>query len=198
MKLDAPAAERNRGPIVAALDPRLPPSGLLLEVASGSGRHAASFAERWPGLTIQPSEPTEEGRASIEARRTEIKRPNLRSPLALDVLQSPWPIRQADVVFCANMIHIAPWAATEALIRGASELLDPGQALFTYGPYHRGGRPTSEGNAHFDASLRRRNPAWGIRDLTDLEALGGAHQLPLVEPVPMPANNFLLVFRKTT
>lgn len=181
-----------------ALESRLPASGRLLEVASGTGRHAVSFAERWRHLEIQPSEPTEEGRASIEAWRLETQLANLAAPLELDVTRHPWPVSTAEAVFCANLIHIAPWVATEGLFDGASQLLPPRRRLFTYGPFHLDGRPTSEGNAAFDASLRGRNPAWGLRDIGDLETLGRSKGLELIERVGMPANNYLLVFEKTS
>ena len=196
LKLEAPAAERNRQPIMEALESRLPDTGRILEIASGSGRHAVSFAERWTHLEIQPSEPTTEGRASIEAWRIETQLANLAPPLDLDVTRHPWPISTAGAIFCANMIHVAPWGATEELFKGAGKLLPHRGRLFTYGPYHIDGCPTSEGNAAFDVSLRRHNPAWGIRDIGDLGMLGYSNGLKLTERAEMPANNYLLVFER--
>lgn len=196
MKQEAPAAERNRGPIWSALESRLPERGLLLEIASGSGRHAAHFAEARPTLVIQPSEPTPRGRASIEAWRDDLDAPNLRAPLDLDVRRWPWPLENADAIFCCNMIHVAPWVAAEDLFRGAEAVLPTGGLLATYGPYLVGGQPTTESNAAFDASLRQRNPAWGLRDVQDLKQLGERYRLELKEQLDMPASNFMLVFER--
>lgn len=195
MKCDAPAAERNLAPIWAELAPRLPETGLLLEIASGSGHHAAHFARARPSLTVQPTDPSPTALASIEAWRAELQLENLRPALELDATRT-WPVDRADAVFCCNMIHISPWVATEGLFRGAGRILSEGGRLFTYGPYLVDGRATTDSNAAFDASLRGRNPAWGLRDLQDLERLGKEQALRLRERLEMPANNFLLVFQR--
>ncbi len=197
MKRHAPATVRNRGPILDALAPRLPPTGLVLEVASGSGEHALFFAEALPGLEWQPTDFEPEALRSIEAWREEARLPNVRPPLLLDARTPSWPVQSADAVFSANMIHIAPWAATEGLFAGAGRVLSAGARLFTYGPYLVDGRPTTESNAHFDASLRDRDPAWGLRDVGDVARLAAAAGLELIERLDMPAHNFLLVFERT-
>lgn len=196
MKRHAPAAERNRDPILAALRPRLPPSGLVLEVASGSGQHAVHFARALPDLDFLPTDPDPEALASIAAWRAESGVSNLREPLELDASAATWPVEQAEVIYCANMIHIAPWPAAQGLFAGAGRILDEGGRVFTYGPYMLDGKPTTESNAAFDASLRLRNPEWGLRDLADIDQLAAEAGLERTERLDMPANNFLLVFER--
>lgn len=192
----APATERNREPILAVLRQILPASGTVLEIASGTGQHAVHFAAALPGITWQPSDPDAAARASIAAWTAHAGLANVRAPLALDVCQQPWGIDAAAAVVCINMIHIAPWAAAEALFAGAGKLLGPGGVLFLYGPYRRGGAHTAPSNAAFDAQLRATDPDWGVRDMEAVVALGAAQGLRCDEPVPMPANNFCLVLRK--
>ncbi|MCO4861176.1 class I SAM-dependent methyltransferase [Cupriavidus sp. WGlv3] len=192
----APATERNREPILAVLRQVLPASGTVLEIASGTGQHAVHFAAALPGITWQPSDPDAAARASIAAWTAHAGLANVRAPLALDVCSEPWGIDAADAVVCINMIHIAPWAAAEALFAGAGKLLGSGGVLFLYGPYRRGGAHTAPSNAAFDAQLRATDPDWGVRDMEAVIALGAAQGLRCDEPVPMPANNFCLVLRK--
>jgi SAM-dependent methyltransferase len=192
----APATERNREPILAVLRNVLPARGTVLEIASGTGQHATHFAAALPGLTWQPSDPDPAARASIAAWTAHAGLANVRAPLALDVCRQPWGIDAADAVVCINMIHIAPWAAAEALFAGAGKLLGPGGVLFLYGPYRRGGAHTAPSNAAFDAQLRATDPDWGVRDMEAVIALGEAQGMRCDEPVPMPANNFCLVLRK--
>ncbi|MEM5274653.1 DUF938 domain-containing protein [Cupriavidus taiwanensis] len=192
----APATERNREPILAVLRQVLPASGTVLEIASGTGQHAVHFAAALPGITWQPSDPDPAARASIAAWTAHTGLANVRAPLALDVCRQPWGIDAADAVVCINMIHIAPWAAAEALFAGAGRLLGPAGVLFLYGPYRRGGAHTAPSNAAFDAQLRATDPDWGVRDMEAVIALGATQGLRCDEPVPMPANNFCLVLRK--
>ena len=194
MKRHAPAAARNRDPILDVLRPRLPAQGLVLEVASGSGEHIVHFAEALPDLVFQPSDPDGDARASIDdwVRTTGLA--NVRPALALDAASDEWPIDRADAVLCANMIHIAPWPAAVGLIAGAGRLLAAGGLLYLYGPYRRGGRHTAPSNEAFDRDLRRRNPAWGVRDLEAVAALAEAQGFGPPEIVEMPANNLSLVF----
>lgn len=189
----APSAARNRDPILEALRPHLPQAGLLLEIASGSGEHAVHLARAIPGLVVQPSDPEVGARASIDAWAADSRLPNLRPALALDAAHPPWPIGRADAVLCINMVHIAPWAAAEGLVRGAAALEAP---LFLYGPYRRGGVHTGPGNIVFDADLRARNPAWGIRALEDIAALAAAAGYAAPVITRMPADNLLLAFAR--
>ena len=195
-RLFAPATRRNRDAILAVLERVLPAAGVVLEIASGSGEHAAYFATCLPGLIFQPSDPDPAARASIDAWAAESGGGNLRPALALDAAAASWPIERADAVLCINMIHIAPWRATEGLFAGAARLLGSGGVLFLYGPYRRGGVHTAPSNAAFDADLRARDPQWGVRDLEDVAALGAAAGLGAPEIVPMPANNLSVVFRR--
>ncbi|MFJ4290697.1 DUF938 domain-containing protein [Cupriavidus sp. NPDC089707] len=192
----APATERNREPILAVLRNVLPASGTVLEIASGTGQHAAHFAAAFPGLTWQPSDPDRAARESIAAWTAHAGLTNVRAPLDLDVCRQPWDIDAADAMVCINMLHISPWAAAEALFAGAGKLLGPGGVLYLYGPYRRGGAHTAPSNAAFDAQLRATDADWGVRDMEDVVALAAAQGLRCDEPVPMPTNNFSLVFRK--
>lgn len=189
----APAALRNRDAILAVLRRHLPAAGLLLEVASGTGEHAAHFAAALPGITVQPSDPDAGARASTDAHAAATGLANIRPALAIDVT-APWPIDHADALLCCNMIHIAPWAATPALIAGAARVLPAGAPLLLYGPFLRGGRHTAPSNAAFDDSLRARDPRWGVRDLDAVIALAADFDVAAVEA--MPANNLTVVFRR--
>ncbi|MEW5728655.1 MAG: DUF938 domain-containing protein [Pseudomonadota bacterium] len=195
MKRHAPATARNREPILAVLDRVLPARGLVLEIASGTGEHAAHFAPRLPRLDWQPTDPDPDALASIAAWAAETGAVNLRPPLVLDV-RRPWPVGQAEAVFCANMIHIAPWECALALVEGAGRVLPAGGVLVVYGPFRVGGRHTAAGNEAFDADLRRRDPAWGVRDLEAVVETAQAAGLDHMETVPMPANNLIVVWRK--
>ncbi|MBY0333278.1 MAG: DUF938 domain-containing protein [Acetobacteraceae bacterium] len=193
----APAALRNRDAILSALRTLLPPAGLVLEVASGSGEHAVHFAAALPDLVFQPSDPDPRARASIDAWVAGAGLPNLRPALALDAAASPaaWPIARADAVLCINMVHIAPWEAALGLVRGAAALLPAGAPLVLYGPFRRGGAHTAPSNAAFDAALRAEDPRWGVRDLEAVaQAAAAGFGPPTV--VPMPANNLVLAFRR--
>ena len=196
MKRRAPATERNREPIAAVLREVLPERGTLLEIASGTGEHAAYFSELFPDLAWQPSDPDPEALASIEAWRAEAGVPNLLEPLRLDSAAPTWPVEAADAILCINMVHISPWAATEGLMRGAGRLLPPGGPLILYGPYRRAGVPTAPSNEAFDQSLRSRDPRWGLRELERVSAQAGANGLTFERVVEMPANNLTLVFRR--
>ena len=189
------ASGRNADPILAVLRRVLPPRGRVLEIASGTGSHAAHFARALPELTWQPTDVDPEGLASIAAWVEEAALPNLRAPLRLDVTE-PWPVERADAVLCINMIHIAPWSCALALLAGAARVLEPGAPLVTYGPYRFDGAFTAPSNADFDESLRARDPAWGVRDVADLRREAAARGLSLEETVAMPANNHTLVFRR--
>jgi SAM-dependent methyltransferase len=192
----APAAERNKQPILEVLARVLPATGLVLEIASGTGQHVAHFAKGIPNLTFQPSELETERHASIAAWIAHEDLANVRPPIAFDVTRLPWPVRAADAIVCLNMIHISPWEATLALMRGAGEILPPGGVLVTYGPYARDGAHTAPSNEAFDASLKARDPRWGVRDMEVVAEAAAQAGLAFEEAVPMPANNFTLVFRK--
>jgi SAM-dependent methyltransferase len=198
MDLDArrhsAAAERNREPILAVLQRVLPAQGVALEIASGSGQHAAYFAAALPRWHWWPTEATAAALPSIAAWCAGLT--NVHAPVVLDVLAPSWPDvpAQADAVFCANLIHIAPWPTCAALMQGAARKLAPGGLLLVYGPFFVDGEPTAPGNRAFDADLRARNPAWGLRRLADVQREAGAAGLELRERIAMPANNLLLVF----
>lgn len=196
---NSPAAERNKGPILAQLQRLLPAGGHLLEIAAGTGQHAAHMAAALPGWQWQPTDPAPQAVDWITQRIAAQPLPNLRPPLRLDVLSEPWPLptgARFDAIFCANMLHIAPWACCTALMRGAAHWLQPGGLLVTYGPYFVQGEPPAQGNTDFDADLRGRDPAYGIRWLHDVQAEAVTAGLQFVERVPMPANNLVLVFRR--
>lgn len=189
-------AERNKEPILEVLARVLPASGLVLEIASGTGQHAVHFARALAGLTWQPSDADAEFRRSIALRVAEDRLPNVNAPLDIEVSRLPWGLAAADAVVCINMIHVAPWPATRALIEGARAVLRREGVLFLYGPYRRSGAHTSPGNEQFDADLRAHDPEWGLRDMEAVAALAAEAGFTLAEVVAMPANNFSVVFRK--
>lgn len=194
----APAAERNRAPILAVLERVLPTSGTVLEIASGTGQHAVFFAEHLPALRWQPSDASPDALQSIESWVAEAARANLLQPLTLDVSSRVWPIDHADAALCINMIHISAWESSEALFEGAERILSEGAPLITYGPYRVRGEHTAPSNAAFDESLRSRNPRWGVRDIDALEVLARGAGFVLEERVAMPANNMTLVWRRSS
>ena len=193
-----PATQRNREPIRDALRRFLPRAGLVLEIGSGSGEHAVYFAQAFPQLTWQPSDPDPLNLASIrawiDAETPGV--PNIRPPVALNASDVLLPIAAADAVLCINVIHIAPWDATEGLMRNAARLLPADGILYLYGPFSVDGRHTAGSNEAFDFQLRRENETWGIRDLSDVAAEAERNGLSLDATVEMPANNLSVIFRK--
>ena len=192
-RLSYPSASRNRDPILQVLRAHLPPSGLVLEIASGTGQHVAYFAAALSGLQWQPTDPLPEHRASIDAWAAGLAK--VRPALSLDATAADWPIDHAEAVLCINMIHIAPWAATLGLIAGACRVLAPGGLLALYGPYRRAGLKMEPGNAAFDADLRDRDPDWGLREIEAVAKVAGDSGFGAPSIVPMPANNHMLLFR---
>jgi cyclopropane fatty-acyl-phospholipid synthase-like methyltransferase len=193
---ESPAAERNKVPILAALRSRLPATGVVLEIASGTGQHIVYFAREVPALIWQPTDADDELRAAAADRINAAGLANLRAPLRLDVLASDWPPTEASAIVCINMLHVAPWSATKGLMDGAARVLRPGTPLFLYGAFKRGGHHTAPGNEAFDASLRKRNPEWGVRDFDDVERCAEQHGFTLVDVAEMPANNLTVIFTR--
>lgn len=196
MKQHAPAAERNRGPIADVLAAHLPARGAVLEVASGTGQHVVFFAERFTQLIWQATDVNLEQLGNISARIDEARRPNLPAPLQLDVALPVWPVSSPDALVCINLLHISPWGCCVGLFAGAARTLSAHGLAYVYGPFNVDGRHTSEGNAAFDARLRERDAALGLREVTDVERLADAHGFDAVARICMPANNLSLVFRK--
>jgi hypothetical protein len=190
----APHTLRNRDAILAVLRDVLPETGLVLEIASGSGEHAAHFASALPGIAWQPSDPDASARESIAAWTAEAD--NVCAPIDLDAAAAGWPIERVDAVVCINMIHIAPWPACEGLMAGAGRILPPGAPLILYGPFRRTSVPTAPSNEAFDASLKDRDPAWGLRDLDVVTVLAADHGLRFDRLVEMPANNLSVIYRR--
>ena len=196
----SPAAERNREPILRALKQILPQQGLALEIASGTGQHVAHFAAGLPGWVWQPSDAQPDAFDSIGWWCAQAGVRHVRPPITLNVMASMWPCDEApfkapfDDLFCANMLHISPWATCAALMRGAALHLAPTGMLLVYGPFLETGTPTSPGNQDFDQSLRQRDPSWGIRQLQDVAQEAQRTGLQLHQKIEMPANNLLLVF----
>ncbi|MBP7453618.1 MAG: DUF938 domain-containing protein [Ottowia sp.] len=198
------ACERNRAPILAALRALIGDQGRALEIASGTGQHVAHFAAALPGWHWQPSDVTDTLFSAITARTQGLA--NVAAPRRLDVLRAPWPsdgppFGQApdaafDLVYCANLLHIAPWACTPALMHGAARHLRPGGWLVTYGPYVESGVPTAPSNLAFDADLRSRNPEWGLRHRDAVESEARSAGLAPVHRAALPANNLLLAFQR--
>lgn len=193
--LTYPAPERNKGVILEVLRGALPTRGRVLEIASGTGQHVVHFAAALPQLQWLPSDPEAAHRESIQARIRQSNLSNVAAPLALDVLDATWPVDHADAVVCINMIHIAPWEAALALLREGARLLPAGGLLYLYGPFRRDGAHTAPSNEAFDTDLRRRDPAWGVRNLEDVAVQAAGHGLMLQDVIDMPANNFSVLFR---
>ncbi len=191
-----PHVPRNRDVILEVLKRVLPQRGLVLEVASGSGEHAVHFAKGLPSLEWQPTDYDAASLASVAAHRESADAPNLLAPAVLDATSGRWPVESAAALVCINMIHISPWAVSEGLMAGAGRILGDDGVIYLYGPYRVGGRHTAPSNEEFDARLRAQNPQWGVRDVADVAALAARHDFALTETVPMPANNFSLVFRR--
>jgi Protein of unknown function (DUF938) len=194
----APATLRNRGPILEVLARVAPRAGMLLEIASGTGEHAAFIAPRLAGdLFWQPSESCAEALADIDANTAEASTSRIRPAIVVDATAAEWPVRSADAVFCANMIHIAPWEAAEGLFAGAARILIERAPLILYGPFRRNGAHTAPSNAAFDEDLRARDPRWGVRCLdTEVMVLAERSGFALYEIVAMPANNLIVMFRR--
>ena len=196
LRSSAPAALRNRAPILDVLRKVLPATGRVLELASGTGEHIVHFARHLPDLEWQPSDPWPQARQSIAAWTQAERLHNIRAPLDLDAAHSPWPVDRMAAIICINMIHISPWEATVGLMRGAASALPDGGPLYLYGPYRRPDRPLEQGNAAFDRDLRARNADWGLRQLDAVIACGAEHGLVFECSIDMPANNLSVIFRK--
>ena len=192
----SPAAERNKRPILSVLQQVLPAQARVLEIAAGTGQHAAFFAASMPHWHWQPTDAVADALPSIRAWAADVGTGNVLPPRVLDVMTPAWPVQPAafDGIYCANMLHIAPWATCAALMQGAARHLTPQGVLVTYGPYLEDHVPTSEGNLAFDASLRSENAEWGIRRREDVEREAQQAGLTLRERHAMPANNLLLVW----
>jgi hypothetical protein len=194
----APATVRNRDFILDVLRGVLPRTGVILEIASGSGEHVVHFARNLPSLAFQPSDPEPAAMLSVAAWVKDAQVTNVGAPIVLDASQSPWPIASADGIICINMVHISPWDATIGLIRGAASILPPGSPLYLYGPYRRKGVATAPSNEAFDRNLRDRNPTWGLRDLEAVAAIAQSVGFSVPTVTEMPANNLSVVFRCLT
>jgi SAM-dependent methyltransferase len=204
-RLDAAAFHRNHAPVWAVLQQFLAnKTGDVLEAGSGTGQHVVHFARHSPGITWWPSDLNDAHLKSIAAWRAHAGLPNIRSPLKVDLSDPAWDVETAGgngpagllAVFCANVIHIAPWRVAEGLFAGAGRILRDDGRLFLYGPFKRDGQHTAVSNAVFDTSLRESNPEWGVRDITDLEKLAERAGLRLAETFEMPANNMILMFAR--
>jgi Protein of unknown function (DUF938) len=192
----APATLRNRDSILGVLRSVLPMTGVVLEIASGTGEHVVHFAQNLTGLIFQPSDPDGDALLSVSAWVKATCVTNVRLPVILDASQPPWPVASADGIICINMVHISPWSATVGLMKGAGAILLPASPLYLYGPYKREGVPTAPSNEAFDRSLRDHEPTWGLRDLEAVVAM--ARSAGFSEPVitEMPANNLSVAFRR--
>ena len=195
-RLEYPATLRNRDAILDVLRGVLPSSGVVLEIASGSGEHAVHFARAFPGLTFQPSDPEDAALKSIAAWIDHGGLKNVRAPLLLDAVAATWPVTSANAILCINMIHIAPWRAAEGLMHGAAKILRAGSSLYLYGPYRQASVATAPSNEAFDASLKSRNMEWGLRNLEDVAALAKRAGFSAPDVTQMPANNLSVGLRR--
>ena len=202
-RLDAAAFHRNHAAIAPVLDAFLQGRvGDVLEVGSGTGQHAVAFASQWPAVTWWPTDLNDNHLRSIAAWRTRARLENVKPPVRLDASANDWRLAALGLpasfiaIFCANVIHISPWAVAEGLFAGAARHLAADGRLFLYGPFKRDGKHTALSNSIFDTSLRDRDPEWGVRDIADVEKVGLGVGFALIETVPMPANNLILVFER--
>lgn len=192
----APAAERNKAPILEVLRACLPPRGLVLEVACGTGQHACHFAAALPALEWLPTDPDP---AAVETTATRVRQaalPNLRLPARLDVHDQPWPVTTFDALVCINLLHISPWTATRALFVGAAAGLSEAGTLVVYGPFRFDGRHTAASNEAFDRQLRQRDSRWGVRDVEAVREEAAHQGFVLHGAEAMPANNYCLIWRR--
>jgi hypothetical protein len=192
----APATVRNRDFILDVLRDVLPMTGVILEIASGSGEHIVHFARNLPNLVFHPSHPDPDNLLSVATWVKAADVANVRAPIVLDASKSPWPVASADGIICINMVHISPWDATVGLIKGAAAILPPGSPLYLYGPYKRKGFAMAPSNQAFDQNLRDRNPTWGLRDLEAVAAIAQSVGFSVPTIIEMPANNLSVVFRR--
>lgn len=198
----SPSAQRNSAPILEVLKTCLPKAGTILEVAAGSGEHSVRFAPEFPDNYWLATDPAEDKVESIKAWHAVSPTPNLLPPLALDAVAATWPVESIELpapitaIVCVNMIHVSPWKVTMGLLAAAGRILEKEGILYLYGAYMMGGKHTAPSNAEFDAMLKKTNPEWGLRNLQDVEAEAGKNGLKLIKVVPMPANNFSVVFQK--
>ena len=202
-RLDAAAFHRNHAAIAPVLDAFLQGrAGDVLEIGSGTGQHAVAFASRWPAVTWWPTDLNDNHLRSIAAWRTHARLDNVKTPVRLDASANDWRLAALGLpssfvaIFCANVIHISPWAVAEGLFAGAARHLAADGRLFLYGPFKRDGQHNAPSNAAFDESLRRQNPEWGVRDIAELRALAAANQLRLAQISEMPSNNAVLTFKR--
>ena len=194
----SPATLCNRDPILGVLRARIPQGARVLEIASGAGEHAVHMAAGMPGVTWRPTDRDDAALASIAAWRASAGLSNIAEPLLLDAsAPETWPSDPADAIVCINMIHIAPWGATVGLMQGAAAKLPPDGLLFLYGPYREGGTLAPASNIAFDLDLKRRDSRWGIRDRETVTAEAAGRDLVFEERIQMPANNLILVFRRS-
>ena len=193
----APATMRNRDAIVAVLKDILPASGLILEIASGTGEHIVYFGRTFADLTFQPSDPDPACCQSIAAWTRREAVANVLPPLQLDAQAAQWDIAKPAAILCINMVHISPWESSIGLFEKAGKLLDTGAPLFLYGPYLRDGVETAPGNLAFERSLKSRNLRWGLRDVADMDALAANNGFSRESLIEMPANNISLIYRKS-
>jgi SAM-dependent methyltransferase len=196
VKQTAQSCERNKDFILPVLQEVLPPAGMVLEIGSGTGQHAAYFAPRLPGRIWQPSD-LAANHASIRAWAAETAAPNLCDPLLLDLLVDRWPIEEADAIVCINTVHIVSWTGVEKLFAGAGRILAPGGVMYVYGAYRYATRPLESSNEDFDRWLKARDPASGVRDFEAVAALAARNGFMLVGDRAMPGNNRSIWWGKT-
>lgn len=196
LRRSAPAALRNREPIGEVLGEWLPESGLVLEIASGTGEHAVFFAERFPNLEWQPSDLHPDALTSIEAWRESSGVANVRAPLRIDASSPDWPVEHADAVLSINMVHISPWVSALGLLNGAARILPPSGPLILYGPWLKADIETAPSNVAFDTDLKSRDPEWGLRSVGEFAAAAEERGLGVEETRSMPANNVMLLLRR--
>ena len=196
----APATRRNRESILSILKKIIPRPGLVLEIASGSGEHAAWFTQNLPGILWQPSDIDPSCHYSIKMWANDISQPSVLPPLTIDASNPDWPVHELvddlNAIVCINMIHIAPWEACKGLMQGARRFLPSGGILYLYGPFHQSHMTTVKSNIKFDQSLQQQDTRWGIRHLDKVKETADENDLIHTDTIEMPANNLSVVFTR--
>ncbi|TVZ42082.1 uncharacterized protein DUF938 [Alteromonadaceae bacterium 2753L.S.0a.02] len=190
------ACENNKAPILEVLRRVFDHSQQVMEIGSGTGQHAAWFAQHLPHLVWQPTDVAEH-LAGIELWRAQAGCPNLKKPLPFNIHDSGWPLDSCDAVFSANTAHIMSWPTACLMIKRVAEHLPTGGVFALYGPFNYHGTYTSESNQNFDVWLKEQDPVRAIRDFEKVDQQARNHGLNLFEDNAMPANNRLLVWVKS-
>jgi hypothetical protein len=190
------ACENNKEPILQVISKVFNKPMTVWEIGSGTGQHASYFAQQIPQINWQPTD-KEKMLPGISLWVEDAQVQNLYPPIELDITDELWPCTAIEGLFTANTLHILSWNEVEILFSRLNEVFRKNTVACIYGPFNYHGTYTSESNERFDQYLKETDPLSGIRDKEVVESLAQASGIQLVDDVAMPANNRLLVFKKT-